>query len=142
MTTNYDGIIEVELVEKDIISVDLVCVDVVYKSGSEGGGASTLDELSDVTIASPAEREVLARIGGVWKNYPLKTLLAYFKVLETPTKISATRFRTSVPYISGELVVYINGIKEKYFSELTSTDFELELGVDTDDVVEVEFLRQ
>ncbi|MHA1437847.1 MAG: hypothetical protein ACTSPD_09720 [Promethearchaeota archaeon] len=141
MANDYNGIIEVELVEKDIISIDLVSVDVIYSSGS-GGGASTLDELSDVTIASPSEKEVIARISGVWKNYPLKDLLSYYKIIEAPTKISSTRFRTSVSYISGELIVYVNGIKEKYFSEINSTDFELELAIDDDDIVEVEFLRQ
>jgi hypothetical protein len=39
-----------------------------YLAGGSGGGASALDDLTDVTITAPAEDDHLQYIGGVWVN--------------------------------------------------------------------------
>ena len=138
MSINLEQI-KVDIVEKEIAEVQLKVVDVIHQ---EGDGASSLDELSDVTISDLANYDVLARISGQWKNYKLKDLLSYFKVVEVPTRVNSKLYRTSNSYISGELLVYINGIKERYITEINSTDFEFEIDIDIDDIVEVEYLRQ
>jgi len=67
-------------------------------------------------------------------DYYEKNVISNLEV-ETPTKLSATKFQTSKEYSSGALLVFLNGIKEKYITELTSTTFEFEIStIDTDTV--------
>lgn len=35
-----------------------------------------------------------------------------------------TSFNTNVPYISGNLIVFLNGLRESHFSEVNSTTFQ------------------
>lgn len=69
-------------------------------------------------------------------------ILAQYLKHETPTKISATRFQTSCSYTSGHLLVFYNGLKEKYITEVSSTQFELPIATVIDDIVEVYYLKQ
>ncbi len=136
-------IFDVELAQKQVLDVDLKIVDVIRGTGSSGG-ASDLDDLSDVTVLTPSEKDILyySQSEGKWINTSLVSLLSYFKVVESPTEVTTKIFRTSNAYVSGEIIVYINGIKEFYFTELNSTDIELEVAIAVDDVVEVEYIRQ
>jgi len=63
-------------------------------------------------------------------------------VQEIPTKISATRFQTSCSYESGHLLVFFNGIKERYITEVSGTQFDLPIDSVVDDTIEVYYLKQ
>ncbi len=56
-----------------------------------------------------------------------------------------TIFSTSVPYISGTLKVFVNGLKEKFFTENTDTEFALSQApknVGFTDTIEVIYLKK
>jgi len=73
-------------------------------------------------------------------HYHEKEIISNF-ILETPTKLTASKFQTSKEYTSGTLIVYLNGIKEKYITELTSTTFEFEIDTVDTDTIEVAYVE-
>ena len=64
-------------------------------------------------------------------------------VQEIPTKLSAIRFQTSLPYVTGSLKFYLNGIKELQsdLTEISSIIFEIAEAIDVSDDFEVEYLE-
>ena len=67
-------------------------------------------------------------------DYYEKNIISNLKV-ETPTKLSATKFQTSEAFVPGLLLVFLNGLKEQFITEVTSTTFEFEIStIDTDTV--------
>ncbi|RLE37650.1 hypothetical protein DRJ17_06100 [Candidatus Woesearchaeota archaeon] len=133
----------IDITDKHIFDIDLKVVDVIYGVSPEGG-VTNLKDLIDVNIDSPSEKQVLIYDNNLkkWINTNLESLLSYYRVIEIPIEVSSKIFRTSQPYISGQISVYVNGLKEVYFTELNNTDIELEVGITVDDVVEVEYIRQ
>jgi hypothetical protein len=64
-------------------------------------------------------------------------------VIEVPTRLSSIRFQTSLPYVSGTVKFYLNGLKEKQsdLTEISTTIFEITEAVLSDDYIEVEYLE-
>jgi len=48
--------------------------DVLWQTGGTGGGASALDDLTDVTITTPVQGELLTFTSGSWRNLPPASL--------------------------------------------------------------------
>lgn len=63
-------------------------------------------------------------------------------IIEEPTKVNSKRFQTASPFESTNLKVFLNGIKEKYVTVISDTEFEFEDDTVTDDIVEVEYLKK
>jgi hypothetical protein len=60
---------------------------------------------------------------------------------EVPTKLNVTQFQTANAYVSGTLTVYLNGIKEKYIIEESTTVFSLPIDSIDDDYIEVDYIK-
>ena len=73
-------------------------------------------------------------------DYYEKNIISNLEI-ETPTKLSATKFQTSKEYVSGALLIFFNGIKEKYITELTSTTFEFGIPIIDTDTVEACYVK-
>jgi len=105
--------LDVEIAEKEIVEIELIEKELINV------------ELNVIDILSYYEKTVTSDI-----------------VIETPTKITSKRFETSNSWVSGTLMVLFNGIKEKYITEINSTTFELPIDINTDDDIEVHYLKQ
>jgi len=64
-------------------------------------------------------------------------------IKEVPTKISATRFSTSVEFVTGSLSVYLNGLKIRIadITEINNQIFTIVDSTIASDLIEVEFLE-
>lgn len=102
------------------------------------------EETINVTIANESiiTVEISEFVGGstisgtILSNYILQEDLTS-QVIQ-----GKTDFTLSNSYVSGTLKILINGLKERLITELTSTTFRLSPGVDSNDSVEVEYIKQ
>ena len=77
-------------------------------------------------------------------NYLEKTVVTGGTLItEVPIRLSTVRFQTSLPYSSGSIKFYLNGLKERKadLTEISSTIFEIAEAVIAEDDVEVEYLE-
>jgi len=72
----------------------------------------------------------------------VESLEAHIVINETPTKLTARIFQTANDYISDSIVVYFNGIKEKYINKLSDNTFSFNLDIIVSDTIEVEYFKQ
>ena len=115
--------IKVELIEKELINVKFNVIDRI-EGGSGGSNVVSLNDLSDVEIATLLEGQLLQydSIEGVFKNVSVATILDNRSVFnEVPTKISATVFQSAFDFVSGSVRVFLNGLKQDNDS-ITETD--------------------
>lgn len=61
---------------------------------------------------------------------------------EEPIQLNATTFKTANDYIANNLVVYFNGIKEKYINKLSDNTFSFNIAIITDDKIEVSYIKK
>jgi hypothetical protein len=72
----------------------------------------------------------------------IDVLLKEYLIDEVPVKVNNRRFRTSIPYWPTRLKVFLNGIKEKYITPISDTEFEFTEDVVTSDIIEVEYIKK
>ena len=75
------------------------------------------------------------------RNYICQVVRDYFINNEIPTKVNATTFTTTNQFVTGSLVVYYNGIKEKYITENGTTGFTFPYDTLADDDIEVSYIK-
>jgi len=109
--TANNTIVKVELIEKELVKVNFIEKEIVRV------------ELKAVDILRGAGK--------------IDTLI----LNENPTKISSKRFQTLNSYTSGSLQVYLNGIKEKYITEIDSNKFEFEIDTIEEDTIEISYIK-
>jgi len=105
--------LHVELVEKELINVELVEKELLRT------------DLKTIDILDYYEQTVICDL-----------------TIEVPTQLTVRKFQTAFPYISGTLVVFFNGIKEKYITEIDSTTFEFDIDIISGDTIEVLYVKQ
>ena len=105
--------LNVELVEKELIQVELVEKELLRT------------DLNVIDILDYYERSVSTDL-----------------VMEVPAQLTATQFQTSLPYTFGTLIVFFNGLKEKYITQIDSTTFEFGIDIIGSDIIEVIYVKQ
>ena len=70
------------------------------------------------------------------------SLAAHLIINEVPTQLTAKTFQTANEYLSGNLVVLFNGIKEKYINELTSSTFSFNIDIIASDIIEIIYIKK
>ena len=63
-------------------------------------------------------------------------------IIEEPTKVTSKKFQTANPFEATRLKVFLNGIKEKYITVLSDTEFEFDIDTVVDDIIEVEYIKK
>lgn len=116
--TKIDDEINVTLVDKDLVKAEIVEKEIINVK------LSIIDILMGNSTIARRVRES-------------------YIVNEIPTHIENLKYRVTNNYSSGTLQVFLNGLKEKNITELSSTEFEFKTGVSVteDDTIEVAYLR-
>ena len=107
---------DVDLYEKEVVEVDIVERDIITV---------------DINVVDTIRN----------RNWVINTVKTYYIPSEVPTKLNSTDFETAYEYVTGKIVVYLNGIKQRNFTELTSNTIRLSDAVKADDAVEVGYIR-
>jgi len=113
---------EVKFVEKELVEVKLKCID-LSRPGS-------ITQITEFDIDNPVEGQIFVYENGKWVNSTVSDVIQHYHEQEEPTKINAKRFQTSKAFITDDLQIFLNGIKEK---EITIID---------SDTIEVVYIRQ
>ena len=117
MSITYTDGLRVEIKEKEIITVDIVEKELVK-----------------------VELRLVDMVAG--RNTIIDAIQQYYIHNESPTRVGSKRFRTVHSYVANSLVVYLNGIKEKYITEISDTDFDFLIDTLSEDIVEVTYIQQ
>jgi len=140
MSTN--NTFDFEFVEKELVEIKLTTIDVMPDSST---GARSLNELTDVDIENLGSEEQFLKYNPTtqkWENVSLETIIAENSIYnESPTKLTAKKFRTAYSYKTGTLRVFFNGIKEKLITEDASNEFSLPIDSEETDTIEVEYVK-
>ncbi|MHA1787847.1 MAG: hypothetical protein ACTSXT_01340 [Candidatus Helarchaeota archaeon] len=127
----------VEIIQKELINVELKKIDLFLKA---------LNGLTDVNVSDILNKQVLAYDSdlGKWVNKTIAEILKETTFInnEVPTKLTAKRFQTANNYQSGSLHVFLNGIKEKNITEVSSNTFDLPIDSISTDTIEVSYIEQ
>ena len=113
--------------------------------GGGGGGASNLDGLTDVTIGTLADGQLLQynSSSGEWENISAATVVgaasSFATKVATATTATAGQTTFSGTYTVGFVDVFLNGVKqsEDQYTASTGTNIVLDEGASEDDIVEV-----
>jgi len=137
--------IKVEFIEKELINVKFAVVDRI-EGGTGGTTVVSLDDLTDVQIASLLEGQLLQydSVDGVWKNVSVATIVDNRSVFnEVPSKISATVFQTAFDFVSGTVRVFLNGIKldSSTITETNTNEITLDDSTKVGDIVEINYVK-
>ena len=116
-----------------------------YGSGGGGGGASALNGLSDVTIGTLADNQLLQynSSNGQWENVSASSVVgsgsSFATKVSTATTATAGQTTFNGTYTVGFVDVYLNGAKlsEDQFTASSGTNIVLDEGASEDDIVEV-----
>ena len=116
-----------------------------YGGGGGGGGASNLNGLTDVTISTLADDQLLQynSSSGEWENISAATVVGAATSFATKvsTATTATNGQTSFngTYTAGFVDVYLNGSKlsEDQYTASSGTNITLSEGASENDVIEV-----
>ena len=108
--------VEARIIEKELLEVDLLTKEIYNVE------LKTVDIIKD-------------------KSWVITTIKENLIDNELPTKINATRFRLENDYVSGSLVVYLNGLKEKGITEVSETDFTFDEAIKASDIVECSYIK-
>lgn len=130
----------VEFIDKEVLEVTLTVVDLA--PGFEG--ARKLSDLEDVAISNPLDKQYLRynETTQKWENITLDLIIENNIVFnETPSQINSKRFQTAYNYIAGTLLVHINGIKEKYITQIAPNLFEFDIDTDSEDIIEISYIK-
>jgi len=128
-----------------VLSWDGSDYDWIDQSAGGGGGASTLDGLSDVTIGTLADNQLLQynSTNSQWENISAATVVGAASSFATKsaTATTATAGQTTFngTYTVGFVDVYLNGVKlsEDQYTSTTGTNIVLDEGASENDIVEV-----
>jgi hypothetical protein len=103
-----------------------------------------MDYKTDTISATFTEKEIISArftvvdVVNYYEKYIVNGLIQ-----EVPTKLSAIRFETSLPFVTGTIKFFLNGIKEAKadITEISSTIFEITEAIASDDDFEVEYVK-
>jgi hypothetical protein len=98
----------------------------------------------DTISATFVEKEIIsARFNTVDILHYVEKHIVSGIITEIPTKLSAVRFQTSLPYVPGSVRFYLNGLKERKedITEISTTVFEIVEAIASDDDIEVEYVE-
>jgi hypothetical protein len=62
-------------------------------------------------------------------------------ITEEPAQVSSRRFQTNFTYVTDKLMVFRNGLKEKYVTQISQNEFEFEVDIAPWEEVEVFYVR-
>ncbi len=133
----------VEFIERELVDIELAVIDVIPRK-------TYITELDDTNITNPQNGEALIYEDGYWINKVVDVVeeeLEKIILNETPTNVNALpskRFSVANAFITGKLVVYLNGQKI-HSSEITihsSTEFSYPIDIIASDMVEVSYIKQ
>lgn len=132
-------IVNVDIVEKELVEVNFSSIDLIPRK-------TNINELEDIDISNPTDNDLLQYdvSSETWVNTNVTTILDEQTVYgEIPTKVSSVRFTTDNNFIEGTLKVYLNGVKEKSenLTRINANTFELSEAIETDDLIEVDYLK-
>jgi hypothetical protein len=116
-----------------------------YGGGGGGGGASNLDGLTDVTIGTLADNQLLQynSSSGEWENISAATVVGAASSFATKsaTATTATNNQTTFngTYTVGFVDVFLNGVKqsEDEYTATSGTNIVLSTGASEGDLIEV-----
>lgn len=108
--------IEATLVETEVVEVNFVEEDVISVN------FTTIDTIQD-------------------RGYIVETVKGCFVFSENPTAIDTKRFRALNAYVDGSLQVLLNGIKEKYITVHSSTEFSFLIDTVPTDDIEISYIK-
>lgn len=128
-------IMQVGFVEKEIVEVELAVIDIIPRR-------KNITDLDDVNITDVVESEILVREGAYWVNKPLSTVTIDTVHNEEPVFVSDKIFHADQAYLLGSLEVFLNGIKEKYITQISDTHFELPIYDPTYDIIEISYIKK
>ena len=120
-------LVDINFAEKELINIELAVIDVIPRK-------TYITELSDVLVTTPANGDILIYKDNYWRNKEVV-------FGETPTKINSKRFRTNKNYLSTSLQVFLNGIKEKEITQISSSLFEFSIDTEIEDTIEVNYIE-
>jgi len=104
-----------------------------------------IGDISDITVASPLPKQLLEYDDtlGMWTNKSITDLLTFYSIKnEVPTKVSAKIFTTASRYLAGSIEIYLNGIKERYITEDSDTQFSFLEDTELDDYITVSYVKK
>lgn len=130
--------IKVEVIERDFVNVDFKIIDVAPPI------LKYLSELLDVTVDNPLDEQLLQynETTGKWENKTFTSIVNDRTVFnELPTQLTPTLFQTGNDFIPGKLQVFVNGIKERFFTEVGSNQFQLGEDTVVGDIIEVNYIK-
>ncbi len=76
------------------------------------------------------------------KTWVIQTIKDCFVYNEVPTRITSKKFRADNSFVANSLQVFLNGIKEKYITVNSSTDFSFSFDTVTLDILEISYIKQ
>jgi len=126
---------EVELIEKEFTEVELSVIDLIPRRRN-------IYEFDDVNIDDAENDDILVREGEYWVNKPISTIITDIVHNEEPSFISGKKFQTAQAYLTGSLEVFLNGIKEKFITQISDTQFELPIYDPSYDDVEISYIKK
>jgi len=104
-------IVEAEIIEVEFVEEDLITVNF-----------NTIDVIQD-------------------RGWVVQTVKDCFVFNETPTQVTAKRFRANNEYVQTSLQVILNGLKEKHITIHSNTDFSFPIDTVINDEIEVSYIK-
>jgi len=125
---------EVKFIEKELVEVKLNCIDLLQPG--------SIANITEFNINNPVEGQVLVYTDGKWVNTTHSAIISHYHVIEEPTKLTARRFRTSVPFIEEDLQVTFNGLVENNLIIHSNTEFSFGLDILESDEIRANYIRE
>ena len=102
----------------------------------------TLEEAQPIDVKVEEAQPIDVKVEGYSYVEAIDVLLKEYLIDEVPVKVNDRRFRTSIPFWSNRLKVFLNGVKEKYITPISDTEFEFTEDVRSSDIIEVEYIKK
>jgi len=135
------AIVDVEIIDRELVNVNLNVVDFLTKGLKGEKGEPGIE----TEIDTPTVRHILVYDADLekWINIDFVTLVKNNTIYnEVAQRISATLFEIENAYLASTLQIYLNGIQETNFIEITDTQFELTFNTTIEDKITVEYIRK
>ena len=71
-----------------------------------------------------------------------ESLEKYLILNETPTQLSSKTFQTANNYIADSILVFFNGISEKYINKLSDNTFSFNIPIIAGDTIMINYFKQ
>lgn len=107
--------------------------------------SATIVEVESITVEIVEKEPILVTLQTVDmiqdRSWVVQTIKDCFVYNEVPTKVNSKKFRADNSFISKTLQVFLNGIKEKYITVDSSTDFSFAVDTITGDEIEISYIK-